>query len=95
MTGVQTCALPIYWIIESPRQISRHSVISANHFQGKTGTTIPHETIAEVMGGRKPRLFMNINEVSEVNKPNVHLNEIEGPATGKDFTSKNEKLISK
>ena len=75
------------WIVESPRQISRHSVISANHFQGKTGTITPHETIAEVMGGRKPRLFMDIHTVSEVNKPNVHLNEIEGPATGDDFNS--------
>ena len=83
------------WIVESPRQISRNSVISANHFQGKTGTITPHETIAEVMGGRKPRLFMDIHTVSEVNKPNVHLNEIEGPATGEDFNNKNEKLISK
>ena len=73
------------WIIEGPRMVQRQSVISANHYQGKVGSVVPHETIAEVMGGRKPRLFMDINEVSEVNKPNVHLNEIDGPATGEVF----------
>jgi hypothetical protein len=33
----------------------------------------------EVMGGRKPKLLMDIHSVSEVNK--VDLNEIQGPAT--------------
>ena len=82
------------WIIEGPRKVQRQSVISANHYQGKVGSVTPHETIAEVMGGRKPRLFMDINEVSEVNKPGVHLNEIEGAATGETFSQTNGKLIT-
>ena len=37
------------------------------------------------MGGRNPKLLMDIHKVSEVNKPEVHLSEIEGPATGNVF----------
>jgi NADH-quinone oxidoreductase subunit G len=37
------------------------------------------------MGGRNPRLLMDIHSVSEVNKPNVELSEIKGPATGEVF----------
>src|SRR6476620_11645499 len=71
------------WVIEGPRKINRHSVISANHYLDNLKR--PHETIAEVMGGRRPKLLMDIHKVSEVNKPNVHLNEIEGPASGEVF----------
>ncbi|MDB5247825.1 MAG: Fe-S-binding protein [Segetibacter sp.] len=70
------------WIIEGPRKIKRHSVISAGHYEG---VKRPHETIANVMGGRQPKLLMDIHSVSEVNKPSVHLNAIEGPATGEVF----------
>lgn len=73
------------WVIEGPRMINRHSVISANHYQGKVGTTIPHETFEAVHEGRHPKLLMDIHSVSEVNKPNVDLSKIEGPAHSKDF----------
>jgi NADH-quinone oxidoreductase subunit G len=46
---------------------------------------MPHETLQEVMGGREPRLLMDIHTVSEVNKPEVDLSEIQGPATGEAF----------
>lgn len=72
------------WIIEGPRKISRHSVISAGHY---IGVKRPHETIAEVMGGRHPKLLMDIHQVSEVNKPSVHLSEIPGPPTAKVFNN--------
>ena len=75
------------WIIEGPRKIKRHSVISQGHY---VDVERPHETIAEVMGGRKPKLFMNIHKISEVNKPSVHLSEIEGPATGEVFNNGHE-----
>lgn len=75
------------WVIEGPRKINRHSVISANHYLNDL--KVPHETIAEVMGGRKPKLLMDIHKVSEVNKPNVHLSEIEGPATSQVFNKGN------
>ena len=39
------------------------------------------------MGGRAPRLLMNIHDESEVNKPNVHLSEINGPANSDTFSN--------
>jgi NADH-quinone oxidoreductase subunit G len=70
------------WIIEGPTIINRHSVISQGHY---VGTVMPHEVLNEVMGGRSPRLLMDIHSVSEVNKPEVDLSEIQGPATGEVF----------
>ena len=42
------------------------------------------------MGGRDPKLLMNIHNVSEVNNPAVHLSEIEGPAQMSDFKNSGE-----
>jgi NADH-quinone oxidoreductase subunit G len=70
------------WTIEGLTKINRHSVIA----QGKyPGLVMPKETIQEVMGGRDPKLLMNIHNVSEVNNPSVHLSEIEGPAHMENF----------
>lgn len=74
------------WIIEGPVNVNRHSVISANHYTNST--VMPKETMNEVMGGRDPKLMMDIHEVSEVNKPNIHLSAIEGPATSEVFEEK-------
>jgi NADH-quinone oxidoreductase subunit G len=49
---------------------------------------LPKETIQEVMGGRQPRLLMDIHSVSEVNQENIHLSEIKGPAHSADFEKK-------
>ncbi|MBS1975645.1 MAG: (2Fe-2S)-binding protein, partial [Bacteroidetes bacterium] len=54
------------WIIEGPRKINRHSVISQGHY---VGVQKPQEVLYDVLDGRKPRLFMNIHDVSEVNEP--------------------------
>jgi NADH-quinone oxidoreductase subunit G len=78
------------WVIEGPRQISRHSVISQGHYQGKIGMTKPTETFAAVNSGRQPKLLMDIHSVSEVNKPNIELSLIEGPAHATDFNSKKD-----
>ncbi|MEO8584147.1 MAG: 2Fe-2S iron-sulfur cluster-binding protein, partial [Flavitalea sp.] len=61
------------WVIEGPTKINRHSVISQGHY---VGTITGKETIQEVMGGREPRLLMDIHTVSEVNENKVHLSEI-------------------
>ena len=37
------------------------------------------------MDRRKPRLLMDIHDVSEVNEPDIDLSLIEGPATSDDF----------
>jgi hypothetical protein len=34
---------------------------------------------------RKPKLLMDVHQVSEVNKPEVDLSKINGPATGDVF----------
>jgi NADH-quinone oxidoreductase subunit G len=70
------------WVIEGPRKISRQSVISQGHY---TGTVQPKEVMPSVMGGRQPRLLMNIHAVSQVNLPDVQLSKIEGPATSGVF----------
>jgi len=70
------------WIVEGPTRISRQSVISQGHY---VGTVTPHETLNEVMGGRSPRLLMDIHSVSKVNQPGIDLSEIDGPATGDVF----------
>ena len=70
------------WTVEGLTPIARHSVIG----QGKyPGLVKPHETIQKVMDGRKPKLLMDIHSVSEVNKPEIELSEIEGPATSAVF----------
>lgn len=55
-------------------------MISAGHY---IGGTRPNETIANVMGGRAPKLMMDIHSVSEVNR--VDLSEISGPASSETF----------
>lgn len=68
------------WVIEGPTQISRHSVIAQGHYEGLIK---PTETLPEVMGGRNPKLLMDIHSISDINK--VELSELPGPATSKTF----------
>ncbi len=75
------------WVIEGPREISRHSVIAQGHYAGNIGTTIPTETFAAINNGRTPHLLMDIHSESEVNQPNVHLGENEGPSNGATFNN--------
>lgn len=77
---------PKDWVIEGPRKISRHSVISQGHY---VGVHKPDETIAKVMDGRAPKLLMDIHSVSEVNMPAVDLSKIDGPAHSNDFPKSN------
>ena len=72
------------WIIEGPSKTDRHSVISQGHY---VGLKMPEETIQKVMDGREPRLLLDIHKVSEVNKPDINLSLIEGPAHSDDFDS--------
>lgn len=70
------------WIIEGPSNVSRQSVISQGHYQN---LTMPKEIMPEVMGGRQPRLLMDIHSVSGVNRPDVDLSTLPGPAHSTDF----------
>lgn len=75
------------WVIEGPTKIDRHSVISQGHYEN---ITMPHETIKKVMGGRNPKLVMDIHGASEVNDPGIHLSEINGPAHSDTFEHVNK-----
>lgn len=70
------------WEIEGLADIARHSVIGQGKYKGLQK---PEETIQKVMGGLKPRLLMDIHSVSEVNRPEIELSEINGPATSAVF----------
>jgi NADH-quinone oxidoreductase subunit G len=70
------------WIIEGPAHVNRHSVVAQGHYEG---LKIPNETIVNVMHGRSPKLLMDIHSISEVNRPDIHLSRIEGPAHSDDF----------
>ncbi len=78
------------WTIEGPRLIDRHSVISQGHYAGTVGTHMPTETIEAVLNGRKPKLLMDIHEVSEVNRPQIELSKISGPAHSNNFNPEND-----
>jgi NADH-quinone oxidoreductase subunit G len=73
------------WIIEGPTVVNRHSVISANHYL--KGTKKGPEFLPKLMGGNNPRLLMPIHNVSDVNRPEIHLSKIEGPPTSDVFES--------
>lgn len=73
------------WVIEGPTRINRHSVISQGHY---LCLQKPKETIADVMGGRAPKLLMDIHDVSDVNS--VEIASLPGPATSKTFEKKEQ-----
>jgi NADH-quinone oxidoreductase subunit G len=70
------------WVIEGVTKVNRHSVISQGHYEGLQK---PKETIANVMGGKAPKLLMDIHTVSGVNDPSINLGEINRAATSKTF----------
>ncbi len=70
------------WQIEGLTSISRQSVIGANKYKV---LEMPTEVLGAVLDGRKPRLLMDIHNISEVNKPGVELSELQRPATSADF----------
>jgi NADH-quinone oxidoreductase subunit G len=72
------------WIIEGPSNINRHSVIAQGHYSGNVGTT-PSPILIDKVIGKEPKLKMNIHDVSDVNKPEYHLERIGGPAHSDDF----------
>ena len=70
------------WVIEGPSKIDRHSVISQNHYQG--AVEAQPELINELIG-KKPKLLFDIHEVSDVNREEIDLSKINGPAHSDTF----------
>ncbi len=72
------------WIIEGPTVVNRHSVISQGQYAGNVGTA-PQPVLIDKVIGKQPKLTLDIHDVSDVNKPDIHLSSIEGPAHSDDF----------
>ncbi|MGI8951443.1 MAG: 2Fe-2S iron-sulfur cluster-binding protein [Chitinophagaceae bacterium] len=70
------------WIIEGPRKINRHSVITQNHY---LKLKKPPEFLPEIMDEKPIRLLMDIHNVSDVNRPDVDISLIEGPPHSDDY----------
>ena len=76
------------WVIEGPTKISRHSVISANHYETKV---VPSDPLNKVLApGREPLLLLDIKEVSMVNTEDIDLSILPGPATSTTFIERDE-----
>jgi NADH-quinone oxidoreductase subunit G len=73
------------WTIEGPSKVDRHSVISQGHY---IGVRKPKDTFVELMG-RAPKHLMDIHNVSDVNKLDIDLSLIPGPAHADDFKHAN------
>ncbi len=76
------------WVIEGPTKISRHSVISANHYEVKD---VPEDPLKKLLKGRDPLLLLDIKEQSEVNSEEIFLSQLPGPATSITFEERDEK----
>jgi NADH-quinone oxidoreductase subunit G len=72
------------WVIEGPTNVNRHSVISQGQY---LNLVQPAETMSKVMHGRGPKLLMDIHSVSEVNKPDIELSQLNRPAHSDDFNN--------
>jgi NADH-quinone oxidoreductase subunit G len=72
------------WVVEGPSAISRSSVISQGHYAGNVGTASTPVLIDKVIG-KQPKLTLDIHSVSDVNRPEVELSKIDGPAHSDDF----------
>lgn len=70
------------WVIEGPTKVKRHSVISQGHYVN--AVTGQPKLINEVIG-KDPKLLLDIHNVSDVNRPQVDLSKIEGPAHSDNF----------
>lgn len=70
------------WVIEGPTNVNRHSVISQGHYVKafKAQVALINEVI-----GKKPKMLFDIHEISDVNRPEIDLSKIEGPAHSDDF----------
>lgn len=78
------------WVIEGATKVNRHSVISQGHYSGNVGTNNPHDPLKKVLHGREPKLLLNIHNESEVNRPEIELSRIPGPATSATLIDHNE-----
>jgi NADH-quinone oxidoreductase subunit G len=70
------------WVIEGPTKVNRHSVISQGQYVN--AVTGQPKLINEVIG-KDPKLLLDIHKISDVNRPEIDLSKIEGPAHSDNF----------
>ncbi|PZF73200.1 2Fe-2S iron-sulfur cluster-binding protein [Taibaiella soli] len=70
------------WVIEGPTKVNRHSVISQGHYVNAVNGQ--PKLINDVIG-KDPKLLLDIHKISDVNRPEIDLSQIEGPAHSDDF----------
>ncbi|HRP89493.1 MAG TPA: 2Fe-2S iron-sulfur cluster-binding protein [Edaphocola sp.] len=74
------------WIIDGPSDINRHSVISQGHYGvNDVGTAGKAEKLIDKVLGMEPIYKLDIHDISEVNRPEIKLSKIDGPAHSEDF----------
>ena len=71
------------WVIEGPSKINRSSVIAQGHYEN----TVKSPIVIDKVIGKQPKLLMDIHKISDVNRPEIDLSKIEGPAHSNDFKS--------
>lgn len=69
------------WTVEGPAKIKRSSVIAQGHYEN----TVKSPILIDKVIGKQPKMLMNIHDVSDVNRPEIELSRIEGPAHSDDF----------
>lgn len=74
------------WVIEGPTNVDRHSVISQGHYVNAK----EQPKILDKVIGKEPKILLDIHNVSDVNREEVKLSEIEGPAHSDDFKKKDK-----
>lgn len=72
------------WVIEGPSPIDRHSVIGQGHY---VNSVQAQKDLINKIIGKQPKLLLDIHDISDVNRPEVTLSKIEGPAHSDDFKS--------
>jgi len=75
------------WVVEGPSNIPRSSVISQGHYAGNIGMEKTPVLIDKVIG-KQPKITLDIHNISDVNRPEIELSKIEGPAHSDDFGKK-------
>lgn len=69
------------WVIEGPSLIARSSVIAQGHYVGTKQTPV----LIDKVIGKQPNYQLDIHNISDVNRPEIDLSKIEGPAHSDDF----------
>ena len=70
------------WVIEGPTTVLRLCVISQNQYNNAINAQT--DLVNDIIG-KAPKMLMDIHEISDVNRPEVDLSKLEGPAHSDDF----------